>query len=229
MFANRILILLSMLGLSLCYADSHKVTDVICSGNTSLFVDGKEPINNNLDAKNIIVEDGVMIISGGNWHINIPKKINSLSLHDNCQFKAKHWDGHISNFIHNSKNDAIMDGFFNIDKLLKTGSGRLFIYWLNDNDDFVATVEAGKVYIAGQVKRLILQTTGNSHFDGQHLISRRVLLKAADQSTAQVHPVHALTVFSINQSHVGYVRPVSYSNLSSIDESSIVMEPFRQD
>lgn len=220
--------LIAILSLSFAHAAHHKVTDIICSGNSSLFVDGKADMVPMENTQNVLFEDGVMIITGGHYHVNLPKNIHSLSLHDKCLLKTKYWDGHIADLVHNSANDAIMDGFISINKLTKTGSGRLVIYWLDGSQDLIATLSAGKAYLAGQVKRLILKTTGNSHFNGQHLISRRVLVKSSDQSTAQVHPVNALTVFSVDQSHVGYVRPVSYSNLSSADQSSIVMEPFRQ-
>ena len=228
MFVKQSIQLLTILSLSFAHAEHHKITDVICSGNASLFIDGKEDMVSTSNNKNIIFEEGVMIISSGHLHTNLPKKLHSMSLHDNCQLKSKHWDGQIKDLVHNSSSNAIMDGFISINKLIKTGEGRLIIYWLDGSQDLVATISSGKAYLAGQVKRLILRTTGNSHFNGQHLISRRVLIKSSDQSTVQVHPVNALTVFSTDQSHVGYVRPVSYSNLSSADQSSIVMEPFRQ-
>lgn len=228
MFIKNSLKLLTIISLSLAHAGHHKLTDVICSGNASLIIDGKKDVASTNNHRNVAIEEGVMIISSGQLHTNLPKKLNSLSLHDNCQLRTKHWNGQIGDLIHNSSNNAVMDGFISINKLLKTGSGRLVIYWLDGSQDLVATISSGKAYLAGQVKRLILNSTGNSHFNGQHLISRRVLIKSSDQSTAQVHPVEALTVFSNNQSHVGYVRPVSYSNLSSVDQSSIVLEPFRQ-
>ena len=233
MFVRYLITSLAIISFSICHAKNYvshrKVTDIICSGNASIHIDGKEEMLHESNSTDLFVDDGVMLISNGNWHFNLPKKLNSISIHDSCRLKTKHWNGHIKNLVHDSKNDTVMDGFFNINKILQTGNGRLVIYWINDGDDLVATVESGKTYLAGQVKRLILKTTGKSHFNGQHLVSRRVLLKSSDQSTVQVHPVHALTVFSIDQSHVGYVRPVSYSNLSSKDQSSIVMEPFRQD
>ena len=228
MFVKNIIKLLTILSLSLAQAAHHHITDVICSGNAAILIDGKADMIPIKNTKNVIFEEGVMIVSGGQIHANLPKKLHSLSLHDNCQLKTKHWNGHIKDFVHNSKNNAIMDGFISINSLLKTGNGRLIIFWLDGNQDLVATIKTGKAYLAGQVKRLILRTTGNSDFNGQHLISRRVLLKSSDQSTAHVHPVEALTVFSLDQSHVGYVRPVSYSNLSSSGASSIVLEPFRQ-
>ena len=212
---------------SLSHADGHKITDVICGGNTTLFIDGKSDMYDGKTTKNIVSEDGVLIISGGVWHINLPKKLNSISVHDTCRLKTKHWHGKITNLVHNTARDVVLDGFFNIDQLLKTGSGSLVVYWLDDSDQFVANIEAGKTYLAGQTKTLILNTINDSHFDGQHLRSGRVLIKAQDKSTTQVHPLHSLTVFGFNQSYVGYARPVSYSNLISEDQSSIVLEPFR--
>ena len=228
MSVKNVIKLLLVFSFSFAHAGHHKITDVICSGNASLYIDGKAEIMSTNNSSNVLFEEGVLMITGGQYHTNLPKKLHSISLHDDCQLKTKYWDGQINDLVHNSSNNAVMDGFISISKLIKTGDGRLVIFWLDGSQELVATIEAGKAYLAGQVKRLILNTTGNSHFNGQHLISRRVLIKSSDQSTAQVHPVNALTVFSTNQSHVGYVRPVSYSNLSSADESSIVMEPFRQ-
>lgn len=225
---RKLLALSTIFCFSACYADNHRITDVICSGNAALFIDGKSASFSETNKHNAVIEDGVMIISGGKVHTNLPRKLQSISLHDNCQLRTKHWDGRINTLVHNTSNDVVMDGFFSINKILKTGQGRLVLFWLDGSNDLVAKIDSGKAYLAGQVKRLILRTTGDSHFNGQHLISRRVLLKSIDQSTAQVHPLNALTVFSLDQSHVGYVRPVSYSNLSSSDQSSIVMEPFRQ-
>ena len=221
-------ILATIFCFSACYAGHHNITDIICSGNASLYIDGKKDMFSEKNTTQTSIEDGVMIITAGQVRANLPRKLQSISLHDNCQLRTKHWNGRINTLVHNTNNDVIMDGFLSIKKILKTGNGRLVVYWLDGTNDLVATIDSGKAYLAGQVKRLILRTTGNSHFNGQHLISKRVLLRASNQSTAQVHPLNALTVFSLDQSHVGYVRPVSYSNLSSSDQSSIVMEPFRQ-
>ena len=96
---------------SLSHADGHKITDVICGGNTTLFIDGKSDMYDGKTTKNIVSEDGVLIISGGVWHINLPKKLNSISVHDTCRLKTKHWHGKITNLVHNTARDVVLDGF----------------------------------------------------------------------------------------------------------------------
>ena len=94
------------------------------------------------------------------------------------------------------------------------------VYWLDDSDQFGANIEAGKTYLAGQTKTLILNTINDSHFDGQHLRSGG-FYKAQDKSTTQVHPLHSLTVFGLIKVMLG--TPVQ-SRIAAIseDQSSIV-------
>lgn len=208
-------------------AQTKPINDIICSGQTSLFIDGKAERPNAASSKNLTLEDGVLIISGGQWRFNVPRHLKSLSLHDQCQLRTKHWNGKIKNLIHNSSSDAILDGFFNIEKILKTDSGRLMIYWFDHTQNLTLDIASGKTYLAGQVKNFITATSGQSNLNAQHLIARRILITSKDQSSAFIHPLHSLTAFASGQSHIGYARPVLFKNLASTDQSSIIMEPFR--
>lgn len=208
-------------------AHNYHIRNIICSGDAEIFINNQLPSLDLERNPQVSVDDGVLIVSSGHHALKLPERIDTFSLHDHCQVRTKNWNGRIQTLVHNSYGDAVMDGFMQIREIYKTGNGRLMAYWLDGPSPLTLNLKKGRTFLAGQVKKLVVDIKGQSHLSAQHLIAQNVLLKSKNQSSAIVHPMQNLTVFSEDQSRVSFVRPIAHSNIVSQGKSAVIMQPLQ--
>ncbi len=240
MFRTYLLIICFILPPALAMPrDINLIKHFTCSGNAEVFIEGRDydegMLTFNTDSLtsrnmgNVSIDDDVINISGGIWKFSAPDyALNSFAVLGNCQVTAKHWNGTIRNMNIESTADTFLEGFYTIHNISHNGDGRLMVYWIDNPGKLFVDGKAGKMFLAGDIRQLVLSLSGNSELNGSQLRAHRVLARTSQMSKAAVHPIINLSVFAQGQSQVSYTAPIRNPNLNSFDRASIFFEPMVQ-
>ena len=232
---NQILVFILISVYPACFAAPIK--HFSCTGNAEIKIFGHhfdEPNLLRLDDEslrtqndtNLSVDDDVVSIAGGTWNFVAPDHaLSNFAVLGNCHVVAKNWNGTIRNINIESTSDTFLEGFYHIDNIHQNGKGRFMVYWIDDHQDLKVELSSGKMFLAGDVKNLVLSLNQDADFDGRQLRAFKLLAKSDNQSKAVLHPLAKLSVFAKDTSQVTYTTAIRHPNINNFDQASVYLEP----
>jgi hypothetical protein len=120
--------------------------------------------------------------------------------------------------------DLKLEGEYSISKIIQRGAGKIDINWINSKKLIVDSNSNGPIYLAGEVKDMLVKLMSNSYLDAHYLRAHKAVVMTTDKAEANVTVLDALSGYAIDHSNIYYYkRPPSLTVVTR--DSGNVLHP----